>query len=273
MSFLASMAGNLAGDFLGGMVNNYWSKKLQENQAKLQRQNWEYAQKNQYQFSRQDLEAANLNPALMYSSGAQMSSMGGAPSATMTASTGAGSKAIEQMNAKTMAKATEKSANAQQIKAEADKLNSLTNAKNVDNMSELIKKQAENFQALTQRYRELLPLDTAETQSRIHKNLAEVEQKWSSIELQYKDIDSLMRLREKQGYLTEAQAGQAVALIGKISAETTGQHINNGILYRELTDPDKKIHIDYRNSKFGTYSGYVGELLNDVSRVGRIFGR
>lgn len=73
MGFLSDLAGGLVGQFLGNSVNNHSAKQNAELEAKLQRENWEYMQKNKHQFEVQDLRNAGLNPILSAGAGSAVS--------------------------------------------------------------------------------------------------------------------------------------------------------------------------------------------------------
>lgn len=226
----------------------------------MQLQNWREMQSTQYQLMREDLQKANLNPMLAISGGVSSVSSPSAPSGGgISSRSTAGSSATANEVAKKQANVAE--------------TNAQTEQKRVDNQSKLIDSQIQNLNILSERLQKLLPLDTAEAQSRIDRNYGELAQGWSRLQISMRDVDSLISLREKQGRLSDAQAGQCVALIGKIVAETTGQHINNGLLFRELTNPDVNIHRDYRNSTFGKYAGYTNEILGDLGNVASIAGK
>lgn len=260
MSWLGSFGGDMLGHYIGGAIDTQNSKHLQEHSARMQLQNWKEMQSSQYQLMREDLQKANLNPILAISGGVSSVSSPSAPSGGgLSSKSTAGSSA-------TASEVAKKQVNVAETNAE-------TEQKRVDNQGRLIESQAKNLEALTRKLEQLLPYDTAEAQSRIDRNYGELAQGWSRIEVSMRDVDSLIKLREKQGRLSDAQAGQCVALIGKIVAETTGQHINNGLLFRELTNPDVNIHRDYRNSAFGKYAGYANEVLGDLGNVASIAGK
>lgn len=60
----ASAVASIAGNLLGGAMQAHSASKQAELEARLQRENWEYAQKNAHQFEVEDLRAAGLNPIL-----------------------------------------------------------------------------------------------------------------------------------------------------------------------------------------------------------------
>lgn len=67
MSFLSSAAGAIVsavGNLIGGSMQAHSASKQAELEARLQRENWEYAQKNAHQFEVEDLKNAGLNPIL-----------------------------------------------------------------------------------------------------------------------------------------------------------------------------------------------------------------
>ena len=83
MSFLGSALGSVVSGLFGlagGSMQQQSAMAQLEKQAELQRQNWEYAQKNAHQFEVEDLRNAGLNPILSatHSQLAGMSSVGSA---------------------------------------------------------------------------------------------------------------------------------------------------------------------------------------------------
>ena len=67
MSFLGSALGSVVSGLFGlagGALQSHSASAQAEKEAQLQRENWEYAQKNAHQFEVQDLRAAGLNPIL-----------------------------------------------------------------------------------------------------------------------------------------------------------------------------------------------------------------
>lgn len=131
MSWLGNFVGNLAGQFLGNSVNSHSAKQNAEMEAKLQRENWEYMQKNKHQFEVADLRAAGLNPILSAGQGSAVS----APSIS-------GDSNESNANAFTTAK---------QLKiAENDSESNRLNAEAAKSQSEAAKSQADTAKVLAE---------------------------------------------------------------------------------------------------------------------------
>lgn len=67
MSLFGSALGaitGVVGNLIGGSMQAHSASKQAELEARLQRENWEYAQKNAHQFEVEDLKNAGLNPIL-----------------------------------------------------------------------------------------------------------------------------------------------------------------------------------------------------------------
>lgn len=93
MSFLGSALGSVVSGLFGlagGSMQQASAMAQLEKQAELQRQNWEYAQKNAHQFEVEDLRNAGLNPILSatHSQLAGMSSVGSATGSSAYANMG-----------------------------------------------------------------------------------------------------------------------------------------------------------------------------------------
>lgn len=93
MSFLGDALGSVVGGLFGlagGKIQQASAIEQLEKQAELQRQNWEYAQKNAHQFEIEDLRNAGLNPILSatHSQLASMPSVGSASGSSAYANLG-----------------------------------------------------------------------------------------------------------------------------------------------------------------------------------------
>ena len=76
-STIGKIAGGVLGDIIGGAatgaISSAYDADLMQLNAKLQRENWEYMQKNKHQLEVQDLEAAGLNKLLSATNGQAIS--------------------------------------------------------------------------------------------------------------------------------------------------------------------------------------------------------
>lgn len=273
MGFLSGLVGTAVSTLAG-----HWSAKQN---AKIQRDQWNYQQSNAHQLEVQDLKNAGLNPILS-ASNSQIASMpqvsdngATAASANIASSvlSAASAKELKRMDLenellKTKVDAAKNgitvddkgnierraaderfSAGTENLKADtAEK----TSAKNVNEANVgYIKQQTVSLKEISQaqvaQIKQDIQNSIEQTKAIVEKYGAESEQARASASLAYKQI--------------ETEAAKAALYL----SQKTHEDWDSNRIIKELSDPDSNLHRDYRNSPVGTILGYIGEGIKDLT--------
>lgn len=257
-SFGSALLGTAIGKSVTGGINSAYASRQAQLEAKLQRENWEYAQKNAHQFEVQDLRSAGLNPILS-ATNSQAIGIPSAPSGNISTDNDVNSAyaAREQLNiAKIQAKTDQDKAKADADNAEANKITA----------------QAAKDNAETNRMDVLGKLPVYNAQS--SKEVAEADKIRQDL---INSIQITEALVEKYGAESVAARGAASAAFAnaKLALEqVTGQQYSNQEAKLILEDPRR--HLDRetfsRVEHSWLWSGIygLGQFVRSVNPFGTI---
>lgn len=254
----------LGGALLGGLLNKSSAKSQAQQNADLSRENWIYQQSNAHQLEVQDLKNAGLNPILS-ATNSQMAGM----SPVSGQSSGQG-ELLNSAIANIMDIQAKKEMQKADLDIEGQKL------KNEQLRIQIQRDEADAQIAKWKSEGKLLDVQADYTSAKkgweLNESNARVEEIHQNIKNSISDLQSLISLREKQGFLASSQSAyynklvdKTVEEIGKVIQERTGQSLSNEQIIRQLQDPDNAIHRDYRGTWVGKAIGFVGEVVRDVS--------
>lgn len=256
MGFLSGLFGGVANSLVGGLIGSKFGANSAQKQADLQRENWEYMQKNAHQFEVEDLRNAGLNPILS-ATNSRLAGMGAAPSMT---DFGAGSQ-VSQSVTSALERQLQRDLKAADMDIENKKLqNDNLRIQNEKDKLELDRKLGESQ----------INLNDVQAQSTSALATAQVRQIEQDIVNSIEEVKAKVNMYGAQSEAARAAASEALTRIGHIISQKTGQELTNEQLLRSLNDPQSKLHRElWEQGSDGLnvlgWSYYLGELFRAAS--------
>ena len=267
MSWLSAAGSGIIGTITSALAG-HWSAKQN---AKINRDQWNYMQSNAHQLEVQDLKDAGLNPILS-ASNSQIASMpqtsdNGVAGASANILSSALQANVSRENAKLAAETEGQHIDNERKRLELDKerysfqnrldesqIGLNTSAKALNDANVLyVNQQTSSLRDMTKAQIEQIKQDIQnsieQTKALVEKYGAESQQARASAALAYKQI--------------QTEAAKAALYL----SQKTHEDWDSNRIIRELSDPDSNLHRDYRNTPFGTILGYIGEGIKDWGSI------
>ncbi len=270
MSFLASLGGQLLGNFLGNAVSNAQSLNAYEKQKNIDyeftKKLWDYQMQNKHQLEVGDLEAAGLNKILSATNGQAVNATpfgGSLPVQDNKLGSTALQLSIEQQKAE-IAK-TEAETN--QIKADTDKQRLGVEKQDADTRLFLADTDYRRYLLDKSMNEANLGLIAAET----GRTIAETQATYEGIERDWQEARSRIGLNNAQTEATYEQAAlyrkeieKAAKELGLTDEQIKNMSLSNDEIRTRLNDPDLQLRRIYRSSPIGLLTGMFGYLREDI---------